>query len=264
MDSATKAMFVTGGASGIGLATARLFADRGWRVGLADINADALDRARDAFPEGRVSTHVMDVRDREQWESALAEFLNESGGRLDLLFANAGIPEGGVFADTPGHAIDRVVGVNLMGVVHAAQYGWPYLSKTPGSCLLVTSSAAGIHGTPGVAIYSATKFAVRGLAESLDAEWAHAGVKVRLLMPSFIDTPLLDHSVSTSNRSVRESVTAGGLEITPVDTVAQAAWDAVHGDRLHTVVGKTARRLKFAARWMPNQLRRSLRARPPR
>ena len=263
-DRGTRAIFVTGGASGIGLATARHFAGRGWRVGLADIDAGALEAARSHFDSDRLSVHAMDVRDREQWVEALGAFSAASGGRLDVLFANAGIPVGGPFAQATFDDLDRAIAVNFTGVVNAARLGFPFLKATPGSCLLITSSAAGIYGSAGAAIYSATKFAVRGLAESLDGEWAPDGIKVRTIMPSFIETPLLDHALANSNRTVRESVVEGGLEITPVADVADAAWSAVHGEPVHTVVGRTARRMQFAVRWMPGRMRRMARGRPDR
>jgi short-subunit dehydrogenase len=97
---------------------------------------------------------------------------------------------------------------------------------------------------------------VRGLTEALDGEWHADGIKVRSLMPSFIDTPLLAGPASAgSNASKRDVVVAAGLEFTPVEQVAQAAWDAVHGNRLHTPVGKTARKMSIAARWAPGFLR---------
>lgn len=262
-----KAMLVTGGASGIGLAVARHFAARGWRVGLADVDAAGMEAARAHFDPARLSVHRMDVRDREHWLETLSAFAAAHGGRLDLLFNNAGVPVSGGFADTDFAELDRAIDINFTGVVNGARLAHPLLRATPGSCMLITSSAAGIYGTAGAAIYSATKFAVRGLAEALDGEWRHDGIRVRTLMPSFIDTPLLDHNVTGSNRSVRESVRAGGLEITPVEEVAEAAWRAVHGDQVHTVVGKTAKRMRFAARWMPNSLRRQMGRRldvPPR
>jgi hypothetical protein len=82
---------------------------------------------------------------------------------------------------------------------------------------------------------------------------------VRDLVPSFIETPLLNSPTGGSNRSIRETVTAAGLELTPVEAVAEAAWAAVHGDRLHSYVGKTALRMAFAARWMPGKLRKMMR-----
>ncbi|WP_296675096.1 SDR family NAD(P)-dependent oxidoreductase, partial [Novosphingobium sp.] len=105
--------------------------------------------------------------------------------------------------------------------------------------------------------YSATKFGVRALTESLDAEWFQDGIKVADLMPGFIDTPLIDMAPNAgTNSGIREQVVAAGLEITPVSAVGDAAWAAVNGTALHTYVGKTARRGAFAARWMPGSMRR--------
>ncbi|WP_404335202.1 SDR family oxidoreductase [Sphingomonas sp. MMS12-HWE2-04] len=254
-----KAIFITGGASGIGQAVARLFAARGWRVGLADVNAAGLEATRAMLPEGLATTHIMDVRDRDAWLASLTAFTAASGGRLDLLFNNAGIAVGGLLADTAFAEIDRLVGINIVGVINGARIGHSFLKATPGSCLLNTASAAGIYGSPGLALYTASKFAVRGLTEALDGEWAADGIRVRSVMPSFINTPLLDAVTQGSNRTARDSVRAAGLEFTPVEEVAERIWDAAHGDRLHTVIGKTARRLAFAARWMPGTLRKQMR-----
>lgn len=246
-----KAIFITGGGSGIGRATAQLFASRGWFVGLADINKAGLAETAALLPQGQYSTHVMDVRERAQWEMALAEFWDASGGRLDILFNNAGIARGGPFEAISPEDHDLLVDINFKGVLHGAETGLDYLKRTPGSCLLNTCSAAGLYGSPGLVTYSATKFAVRGLTEGLNLEWADHGIKVRSIMPSFIDTPLLDITTAGTNRSAREGVKEAGLEFTPIEVVAQAAWDAAHGKKVHTLVGKTAKSLAFAARWAP-------------
>lgn len=253
-----RAIFITGGGSGIGRATARLFAERGWFVGLADIDERGLAETAAMLPDGRWSTHRMDVRDRDQWQAALDAFAIASGGRMDILFNNAGIAGGGQFADGDPVTSDRIIDVNLKGVINGAHIGLPLLRATPGSCMLNTCSAAGIYGGPGLAVYAASKFGVRGLTESLEIEWRALGIRVRSIMPSFIDTPLLDMVSAGSNLTARENVAAAGLEFTPVEQVAQAAWDAAHGDRVHTVVGKTARSMAFAARWMPGTLRKRL------
>jgi NAD(P)-dependent dehydrogenase (short-subunit alcohol dehydrogenase family) len=256
----TKAIFITGGGSGIGQATAELFAARGWFVGIADINGKGIAETVARLPAGRHSAHVMDVRDRAAWASALADFWAASGGRLDILFSNAGIARGGMFEDLAPIDHDLLVDINFKGVMYGAEIGLPYLKQTPGSCLLNTCSAAGMAGSAGLATYAATKFAVRGLSESLNQEWAAHGITVRTIMPSFIDTPLLDITSAGSNRSAREDVVEAGLEFTPVAQVAQAAWDAAHGKRVHTIVGKTAKRIAFATRWAPWLLRRNSRS----
>lgn len=256
-----KAILITGGGSGIGRAVALHFSAQGWRVGLADIDQRALADTAAMLPADRTSTHVMDVRDPSEWEHVLAEFTALSGGRLDVLFNNAGIAAGGAFGDMGLDALDRVIDINFRGVAYGALLAYPYLKATPGSCLLNTASASAIYGSAGLSAYSATKFAVRGLTEALDAEWSVDAIKVRDLLPGFIDTNLLSIGMAGTNRTAREAVVESGLEFTPVEVVAQAAWDAVHGDKVHSPVGKTARRLTFAARWMPGRLRRMMRSR---
>lgn len=257
-----KTIFISGGASGIGKAVGLHFAAKGWFVGLADVDAAGLATTAALLPEAMVSTHIMDVRSRAAWHMALTDFWAVSGGRLDVLFNNAGIARGGAFGDVPPEDHDLLIDINFKGVVYGAEAGLPWLSKTPGSCLLNTCSAAGIYGAPGLVTYAATKFAVRGLSEGLEAEWGPLGIKVRTLMPGFIDTPLLDVTTAGTNRSAREGVKDAGLEFTSVEVVAQAAWDAVHGEALHVPVGKTAKSLAFLARWAPGMLRKRIRRAP--
>lgn len=255
--SERKAIFITGGASGIGLAVGKYFSERGWFVGLTDINTAGLAEAAKQL-SGECFTYKHDVRDREAWDEALKAFHEAAGGRIDVMFNNAGIPVGGLLHENSPEEIDRCLDINLKGVLYGAQAAYPYLKETaPGSCLLNTASAAGIYGASGVSVYCATKFGVRAVTESLDAEWHEDGIKVASLMPSFIDTPLLDLAPNhTTNEPVRANVQQAGLEITPVIEVAEAAWAAVHGDKLHSVVGKTARRINWVARYLPTVMRK--------
>ncbi len=251
-----KSIFITGGASGIGRAVAQHFGARGWFVGLADLNEAGMAETAALLPAGQSSIHSLDVRDREQWKTALAAFWQAAGGRMDVLFNNAGVARGGQYAAVPEGDTDLLIDVNFRGVVHGAEAGLAYLRKTPGSCLLNTASAAALYGVPGMATYAATKFAVRGLTEALDLEWAPLGVKVRSLMPGFIDTPLLDVTTSGTNRTARDGVNDAGLEFTPVEDVAKAAWAAIQGSRVHTPVGKTARQGAWVARLFPGLMRK--------
>jgi NAD(P)-dependent dehydrogenase (short-subunit alcohol dehydrogenase family) len=258
----SKAIFITGGGSGIGRAIAEYFAGRGWFVGLGDIDSAGMAATQSTIGTGNSYAHKFDVRDRAAWDQALQSFSTAAGGRIDVLANNAGIPLGGSLDTNTTEEIERCLDINLKGVLFGAQAVFPYLKKTaPGSCLLNTASAAGIYGTSGASVYSATKFGVRAVTEALDAEWAEFGIEVRDLMPGFIDTPLLDHTPNqASNEAIRTRVKEGGLEITPPLEVAQAAWDAVHGQKLHTLVGKTARRAAFASRWMPGRMRKMVRS----
>ncbi|MBN8502155.1 MAG: SDR family oxidoreductase [Sphingomonadales bacterium] len=256
-----KTIFITGGASGIGRAVALKFGGQGWFVGIADINEAGARETAAMLPVGRSAVHKLDVRDRAAWDGALAQCASANGGRIDAVFNNAGIPLGGNLIENSAAEIERCLDINLKGVLFGAQAAHPWLKASgPGSCLLNTASAAGIYGTPGASVYSATKFGVRAITESLDAEWAADGIKVCDLMPGFIDTPLIDMNPNaSSNEDIRSRVLEAGLEITPVSDVAEAAWKAVHGSQLHNRVGKTAHRLAFAARWLPGQLRKQTR-----
>jgi NAD(P)-dependent dehydrogenase (short-subunit alcohol dehydrogenase family) len=256
-DVMARTIFITGAASGIGRATAILFARQGWRIGLADIDAAGLAATQALLPPGMSESYRMDVRDRAAWVAALDAFTAPADGALDVLFNNAGIGTGGKLIETDFDAIDRTIAINFTGVLNGAKIGHAYLARSPGACLLNIASASAIYGSAGLATYSATKFAVRGLTEALDGEWARDGIRVRGLVPAFIETPLLDGPAG--HGTIRQTVAAAGLEVTPVTAVAQAAWDAVHGTRLHTHVGRTAHIMAAAARLMPSLLRRRMR-----
>jgi NAD(P)-dependent dehydrogenase (short-subunit alcohol dehydrogenase family) len=256
--SERKAIFISGGGSGIGRAIARHFAEQGWFVGIGDINTQGMEDTLGLIEGGFKYSHKLDVRDREAWDEALQAFATAAGGRVDAVVNNAGIGTGGPLAELEKDEIDRCLDINIKGVLYGAQAAYPHLKATaPGSCLVNIASAAGITGGSGMSVYSATKFAVRGIAESLDAEWAPDNIKCCSICPSFIETPLLDGTGNRrSNEPVRDRVIEAGLEITPVEEVAETVWNAVHGDDLHYLVGKTAKQLNFAKRWMPGRIRK--------
>jgi len=257
-----RSIFITGGGSGIGRAAALHFAAKGWFVGVADINEAGMAETLGMIAGDAKWSGKLDVRDRARWDESLTAFAAAAGGRIDAMVNNAGIGTGGPLAELSKDEIDACLDINLRGVLYGAQAVYPYLKASgPGSALVNIASAAGITGGSGMSVYSATKFGVRGIAESLDAEWVSDGITVSSICPSFIDTPLLDGTSNrNTNENIRTRVTAAGLEITPVSEVAQAIWDAVHGHELHYLVGATARRLAFSKRWMPGKVRNQQRA----
>ena len=253
-----KTIFVTGGGSGIGRAIAIRFANEGWFVGLGDLNEAGMAATEKLLPGGYAYSHAFDVVDRKAWDDALRIVARASGGRIDVVANNAGISLGGPLEEYEQDEIDRILDVNLKGVIYGAQAAYPWLKETaPGSCLLNTASAAALYGMANQSLYGATKAGVRSLSESLDAEWAPDGIRVRSLMPSFIDTPLLQNTPNRKrNAIIREAVVEAGLEFTPVEEVAEAAWRAVAGDKLHHIVGKSARKMRMLAKWAPVMLRK--------
>lgn len=255
-----RSIFITGGASGIGRETAVYFAKRDWFVGLADVDEQGMKETESLMPGGFSYAHKLDVRDRAAWETALNAFSTAAGGRIDAVFNNAGIGDGGAIADQATDEIDRMVDINLKGVIYGAQASHKHLAKTaPGSALINTASLAGIIGSPGLAAYCATKWAVRGLTESLDAEWAEDGITVAALCPGFIDTAIIGKVQEASNQTAKELLIENGVEVNPVDIVPEVVWRAVHGKDVHYTVGKMAKRLRFMQRWAPGLVRKEMR-----
>ena len=173
-----KSIFVTGGASGIGRATCRLFAERDWWVGAYDTDEDGLATLEQELGSDNCLTRRLDVSDKAEFDRAMAEFSESTDGQLDLLFNNAGIGAGGWFEEVPYDVAMRVLEVNFIGVVNGVYAGIPLLKRTPNSLCFSTSSSAALFGMPRTGMYAATKFAVKGLTEVLSVELARFGGEV--------------------------------------------------------------------------------------
>lgn len=253
----TKAVLISGAASGIGLAAAERFVREGWRVGLADIDEGGAAAAAARLGPTTIAL-ALDVRDRAQWRAALDRFAGFSGGRLDVLLNNAGIARYGWFEQVGGDEMDAMVDINLKGVLNGAYEALDLLRATPGARLLNVGSCAGLVGAPRQAAYSATKWAVRGLSDALGVEFARFGVGVACIMPWFVDTPILDSGAARGNGSFRTAIAESGASVCSVGEAADVIWAAANGAETAYIVGKPGRRLRFMARYFPATLRRRL------
>ncbi len=236
-------IFITGAASGIGRATARLFHQKGWFVGGVDMDAKGLASLELELTDN-CTTAQLDVRDKDAFDAALAEYAERTDGRLDLMFNNAGIAVGGFFDEVPFDKILNVVNVNLIGVLIGTYAAIPYLKQTKNSLCMSTSSSAAMFGTPNMAVYGATKFAVKGFTHAMSVELARYGIRVADVMPGIIDT-----AIWQSNRYVAGEVassfehvpkanaenTDSSRTIAPSE-VAEAVWNAYHSPKLHWYV----------------------------
>ena len=225
-----KSIFITGAASGMGLATARRFAGEGWLVGGYDVNQVGLERLRDELGAENCIVRRLDVTDREDYRAAIEEFAAATDGRMDVLYNNAGIGRGGPFADQPWEDVLAVVQVNFVGVLTGIHLAIPLLKATPGSLCFTTSSSSATYGMPMIAVYSATKHAVKGLTEALAIELKPYGIRVADVLPALIDTPILPEGAAAA------APKTGVFRAIPPSDVADTVWEAYHSDKLHWYV----------------------------
>jgi NAD(P)-dependent dehydrogenase (short-subunit alcohol dehydrogenase family) len=255
-----QSIFITGAASGMGRETARLFAGRGWFVGGYDVNADGLKGLETEIGAGNGIFRMLDVTDRAAYGAEIDRFGEATGGRLDLLFNNAGIGRGGPFVDMPFEDVIAVVQVNLMGVLIGIHAAAPLLKATPNSLCFTTSSSSATFGMAGIAVYSATKHAVKGLTEALSVELKASGVRVADTLPGLIDTPILPQAAKAN------APAEGMFRLIPPVEVAKVVWAAYHNegpvpDKLHWYVPEELHQLDLAATATPEAVRDQMAAR---
>lgn len=254
-----KSIFVTGAASGIGAATAEYFSEKGWFVGLFDIDEVGLSNMVEKLGAENCYSSKLDVRLSEDWSKAVEGFGKATGSTLDVFFNNAGVGRYGWFEDIPEEDSDWIVDVNLNGVIKGIYATLPLLKATENACIINTASTAGVMGAPRLAVYSATKFAVRGLSDALDVEFKEFDIKVKCLMPWFIDTPILDMPTREgANQNMKVEIEAQGQTVYPVSLASETVWKAVHSKGNHFMVGQLAKRTRFMTRWLPGVVKKNL------
>lgn len=188
---------VTGAGSGIGRAIAQRLAGHGAYVHCADIDGKAAQRI--AAELGNASAHTLDVTDARA-VAEFAETVYAQSQRVDLLFNNAGIGHAGRVVDTEIADWQRMLDVNVMGVVHGLHAFLPRMqAQSGGSHIINTASAAGLIALPRMAPYCASKHAVVGLSQSLAAELRGTGIGLTILCPGTINTPIVERSQMRGN-----------------------------------------------------------------
>lgn len=181
-----KVIAITGGARGIGLATAKALAAKGAKVCIGDVDADLACKEAEALGGHGCA---LDVRDR----ASFASFLNatvEELGPIDVLINNAGIMPMGAFHEEDPALADAQIDINFRGVINGTQLVIPEMLERGEGHVINVASLAGRFAIPGAAIYAGTKFAVVGLTESLAAEYRDTGIEFTTIMPSKVRTEL--------------------------------------------------------------------------
>jgi NAD(P)-dependent dehydrogenase (short-subunit alcohol dehydrogenase family) len=200
-----KVAVITGGAGGIGLSTARRFLNEGaLGVMLVDINEEALKKAVDSLGGDHVDYCVADISTVEGAQKYISE-TEEKFERLDILFLNAGV-EGVVkpLTEYPEDVYDKVMNVNVKGVWLGLKYGFPLMKKCGGGSVIITSSVAGMQGTPNVMAYVTSKHAVVGSMKVAALEGAEHNIRVNTVHPAPVDNRMM--------RSLEEGFAPGDAE----------------------------------------------------
>ena len=252
---------MTGGASGIGLAIGEALRKAGADVVLADSDEQALLLAVQSLESrkaaGAVRGVAMDVRDRHAVEMLVREVVDRNGS-LDYMFNNAGISLGGPTEDMSGPYWDRIVDVNLLGVVNGVLAAYPQMIDQGRGHIVNTASAAGLLPSPFAVGYAATKSAIVGLSTSLRPEAAAKGVRVTVLCPGMVETPILDSDPpadlpqrENAGLSGRAYLEAGGLSPIAAEDFARRALRDVARNRALSVTPANIRVGWYVARLSP-------------
>lgn len=180
-------MVVTGGNSGIGLATARAFAREGARVAIIGRNPVSLDTARQRVGEGCLAI-AADLSRVPEIERAMGE-VQQAFGTVDVLFANAGTGAMVPFDQVDEALFDQVIDLNIKGTYFTVQKCLPMLGK--GAAVVLCSSVSAVRSMPGSSIYAASKAAINSIGRSLAGELVGRGIRVNVIMPGGVETPIM-------------------------------------------------------------------------
>ena len=250
-----KVVVITGASSGIGEAMARLYAEMGAKVVLGARNETKLALLTQIIrAEGGAATYLAtDVTKEEDCKCLIAKAVKTFGG-VDVLICNAGISMRASFNDVDMSVLHRVMDVNFWGTAYCAKYALPYLQASKGS-LVGISSVAGLHGLPGRTGYSASKFAMTGLLETIRIENLKKGVHVMIACPGFTASNVR-YSALTADGSPQGKTPRNEATMMTAEEVARRVAKGIAKRQRLCLMEKEGRLTHFVKRWAPSLLDR--------
>jgi NAD(P)-dependent dehydrogenase (short-subunit alcohol dehydrogenase family) len=192
-----KIAVITGGNSGIGLASAIRFANEGAQVVIVGRRQEQLDKALQLIGHDALAIQA-DVSSLDDLDRLYAE-VKATKGRIDVLFANAGLGDFQPIGSITEESFDRTFGINVKGTLFTVQKALPLMSA--GGSMILTGSTTATMGTPAFSVYSATKAALRNFARSWSLDLKGTGIRVNVLSPGPISTPGLDSALATTGQT---------------------------------------------------------------
>jgi NAD(P)-dependent dehydrogenase (short-subunit alcohol dehydrogenase family) len=210
-----KVAVITGGSSGIGLASAKLFVEEGAHVYITGRRQAELDKAVAAI--GRNVTAVQgDAASLEDLDR-LYRLVRETHGRVDVVFANAGLVEHQTIDTVTPEHFDKTFDLNVRGVLFTVQKALPLMSR--GGSIILTASIVAVKGLPAHGVYGATKAAVRSFARTWTTELKDRGIRVNSLSPGATDTPIIDGQFTSKEQA--EAAKASFASATPMGRIGR-------------------------------------------
>jgi NAD(P)-dependent dehydrogenase (short-subunit alcohol dehydrogenase family) len=248
----SKRAFITGAASGLGLAMAQLLARDGWTLGVLDLDREALERAVTQLRTSgaaNVTAYLGDVAAHEFVAASITGFSQANQG-LDVMVNNAGVAVAGAVEATPVDDWNWIVGINLLGVVWGCRTALPAMKRQGSGLIFNIASSAGFAAAPQMSAYNATKAGVIALSETLASELAGTGLQVSCAMPGFFRTHLLDHmrAPPEENRLAHRIMDNSGHD---PDEAALALLGAAAAGELYVVWPPEYRWAWRLKRWFP-------------
>ncbi len=234
-----KVAIITGGANGIGLEAARLFASEGAKVAIADFNREVGEqRAIELKSEGFDVSYVeVNVAERESVDAMVESVASQYGG-IDILVNNAGITRDAMLSKMTSEQFQQVINVNLTGAFHCAQAVLPYLVEKGKGKIINTSSVSGTFGNVGQSNYAAAKSGLLGLTKTWAKELGRKGINVNAVAPGFTETAMVEEVPEKVINQLKEQVPMGRLGRTTDIAhaylyLASEESDYVNGHTLH-------------------------------
>jgi 3-dehydrosphinganine reductase len=248
-----KAVYITGGSSGIGFAIAKLVVQAGGSVAISARGKERLEAARadlSAIARGdqKVVAIACDVSDPAESRRAAAETI-AALGRCDVVVANAGVAHCMKIADAEDEAFERMMRINYLGTVHTVRAFLPHLTERRSGAIGIVSSLLGFMGTYGYTAYAPSKFAQVGFAECLRQEVLDKNISVTVCYPPDTDTPQL--AAENETKPPETKAISGNVKTLPADVVAEAFLNGIAKKKLNVVPGSMGKFTHFMKRHMP-------------